>query len=364
MKIVIFGLSVSSSWGNGHAVLWRGLLRSLLREKHRITFFERDVPYYAAHRDLFVLPNGGELVLYPDWETVRPYAHQVLSNADVGLVTSYCPDGLPATGLVLDSNLPIRCFYDLDTPVTLNRLEAGEQVPYIGPTGLSDFDLVLSYTGGPALDALKNVLGARKVVPLYGSADPEYHRPTNPAPQYAAALSFLGTYASDRQDTLQRLLIQPAHLRPWHRFVIGGAQYPPDFAWCRNIFFVRHLPPAEHCAFYASSRLTLNVTRTAMSRFGWCPSGRLFEAAACGTPILSDTWPGLETFFTPGEEILLASRSEDTLSAIDMSDLALSQIGTRARERVLSSHTATHRARELIAILEACHTKIPEPQGT
>jgi len=352
MRIVIFGLTVSSSWGNGHAALWRGLLRALLADGHHVTFFERDQPFYAANRDLHALPDGGELVLYRDWDSVRTRAATALAGADAGMVTSYCPDGLVATELLLQASVGVRCFYDLDTPVTLARTEAGEPLAYIGPHGLSGFDVVLSYTGGASLSGLRRLLGARRTVPLYGWVDPAQHFPAEPQPQYAAALSYIGTYAADRQHALEALLIEPARRRPADRFVIAGAQYPAAFPWSDNVFFVRHLPPSEHCAFYAASRLTLNVTRAAMARAGWCPSGRLFEAAACGTPVLSDVWNGLETFFRPGEEILLAHTTQEAMAALDRSPEELRQIGSRARERALAEHTAAHRARTMLAALD------------
>ena len=353
MNLVIFGLSVSSSWGNGHAALWRGLIRALLDAGHRVTFFERDVPYYAANRDLHALPEGGTLELYPDWETALPRARRALAGADVGMVTSYCPDGIAATGLVLSTNLPVRCFYDLDTPVTLARLEAGETVSYIGPDGLAGFDLVLSYTGGGALDALRSRLGARRTAPIYGSVDPATHRPASPRPQYQALLSYLGTYADDRQAALERLFVEPARRLPAERFVIGGAQYPDGFPWTANTFFVRHLPPAEHPAFYCSSRLTLNVTREAMARMGWCPSGRLFEAASCGVPILSDWFAGLDDFFKPGDEILVAETTDDAMRALRLPEAELLSIARRARERTLDEHSAGRRAIEMVAAFEA-----------
>jgi spore maturation protein CgeB len=357
MKIVIFGLSVSSSWGNGHAALWRGLIRALLDAGHRVTFYERDVPYYAANRDLLALPPGGELVLYPDWASALPRIERDLDGADVGMVTSYCPDGLAATELVLDSGLPVRCFYDLDTPVTLARLAAGERVDYIGPDGLAGFDLVLSYTGGGALEALRTRLGARRTAPIYGSVDPKLHRPAAPRPEYRALLSYLGTYAADRQAALERLFVEPARRLPRERFVIGGAQYPDEFPWTVNTHFVRHLPPPEHPAFYSSSRLTLNVTRDAMARMGWCPSGRLFEAASCQVPILSDWFDGLDEFFTPGSEILVAHTTDDAMAALSLSDANLAVIARRARERTLEEHSATRRAAEMTAAFEAATTR-------
>jgi spore maturation protein CgeB len=357
MNLVIFGLSVSSTWGNGHAALWRGLIAALRVQGHHVTFFERDVPYYAQNRDLTELPDGARLILYPDWETVLPEARHALGNTDAALVTSYCADARDAARLMLDSRAPVRCFYDLDTPVTLGRRRRGEDVAYLPQEGLGGFDLVLSYTGGGALDALTRECGARRAVPLYGWVDPAAHRPFPPRPD-RAALSYLGTYASDRQETLERLFVAPARQRPTRRFLIAGAQYPQQFPWTPNIFFLGHQPPDAHPSFYADSRLTLNVTRADMAAMGWCPSGRLFEAAACGTPILSDTWPGLEDFFTPGTDILVARTTAEALEALDLPDAALDAIAARARARVLETATAAHRAREMVAALEAASNEV------
>ena len=347
MKLVVFGLTVSSSWGNGHATLWRGLCRALAADGHRVEFFERDVPYYAMNRDLHDLP-GGALHIYPDWSSVRAEARRHLADADVGMVTSYCPDALDAAEEVLGSPVPVRVFYDLDTPVTLGRLRAGEPVEYIGPRGLQDFDLVLSYTGGRALSELKTGLGARRVAPLYGSVDPDVHRPEPADERFRADLSYLGTYAEDRQDALEQLLIEPARRLPQLRFLIGGAQYPHQFPWASNIYFVRHVAPGLHGRFYGSTRLTLNVTRRMMAEMGYCPSGRLFEAAACGVPILSDWWEGLESFFDPDREVLVARSTEEAIEALGLSDEALSRIAKAARERTLDEYTASRRARELV----------------
>ncbi|HEX2113292.1 MAG TPA: glycosyltransferase [Alphaproteobacteria bacterium] len=352
MKVVIFGLTVSSSWGNGHATLWRGLIAALAQRGHEVVFFERDVPYYAEHRDLAVLP-AGRLHLYPSWPDAEAAARLELQDADVGVVTSYCPDGITATTLLADSKARYRVFYDLDTPVTLARLAAGESVSYIGPRLLADFDLVLSYTGGRALDELRNALRVRRALPLYGSVDPTLHRPEPPSEAYRNDFSYLGTYAADRQSTLVSFFIEPARRLPERKFLIGGAQYPQDFPWTTNIFFARHVAPPEHPAFYSSSRLTLNVTRQSMARFGWCPSGRLFEAAACGVPIVSDAWEGLDAFFTPGREILVARDADEVVGAIELSDAELAQIARAARERTLAEHTAEQRARDFEAAIES-----------
>jgi spore maturation protein CgeB len=242
-------------------------------------------------------------------------------------------------------------------------MREGEAVPYIGRTGLEPFDLVLSYTGGPALEHLKTKLGARRVAPLYGHVDPSVHRPVDPQPQYRADLSYLGTYAADRQKGLEALFVEPARRMPGLRFVIGGALYPPEFPWTENIHFVRHLPPGEHPAFFTSSRITLNVTRRAMAEMGWCPSGRLFEAAACGAPVLSDRWEGLERFYEPGREILLASTTVDAIAAVSMTDSELRRVANAARERTLTEHTAEHRARELERLLESADDPAPSQNG-
>jgi len=350
LKLVIFGLTVSSSWGNGHATLWRGLIGALSDQGHEVVFVERDLPWYAENRDLTELP-GARLLLYSEWLQVLD-ARRDLIDADASFVTSYCPDALPATQLIAEEGRGLAIFYDLDTPVTLARFAAGEPVAYYPPEGLGAFDLVLSYTGGPALAALER-LGARRTATLYGHVDPDVHRPAEARPMFAGDLSYLGTYAADRQAALERLFVSPAAERPAMRFVLGGSAYPADFPWQPNIFFMSHVAPCDHPAFFCSSRLTLNVTRGDMAAMGWCPSGRLFEAAACGVPILSDVWEGLDHFFTPGEEILPANTSEDVIGALALSDAELRRIASRSRERVLAEHSSARRARDLIGLIEA-----------
>lgn len=354
MKLVVFGLTVSSSWGNGHATLWRGLIAALARRGMQVVFFERDVPYYAEHRDLPVLP-AGELVLYTDWDAARGRARRELSDADAAMITSYCPDAEPAAALMAHAFGGVSTFYDMDTPVTLARLQAGEAVDYLPKGGLGQFDLVLSYTGGDALTALRERLGARVARPLYGHVDPAAHAPQASDPRFDCDLSYMGAYAADRQPVVDALFVAPARLRPERKFVLAGAGYPKDFPWTDNTWFVRHLPPQEHPAFYASSRLTVNATRADMAAMGWCPSGRLFEAAACGCPVLSDAWPGLDAFFEPGHEILTAATTEQALAALDRSDADLRRIAEAARERTLAQHTSDHRAGELLDLLQSAY---------
>ena len=351
MKIVIFGLSVSSAWGNGHATLLRALFRALNNLGHQIHFFERDTPYYAAHRDAESLPFA-RLSYYSDWSENLSRAKRELSTADVAIVTSYCPDGIAACDLVLNSNVPRTVFYDMDTPVTLSRLERGEPVEYVPAHGLAGFDLVLSYTGGRALDRLRDQLGARCASTLYGWVDPQMHHHVGPSSRFEADFSYLGTYSPDRQVALEELLIEPARQLDSRQFLIAGAMYPSPEAWPRNVRHFEHVSPPEHASFYSSSPLTLNITRALMASMGYCPSGRLFEAAASGTAVLSDWWAGLNLFFQPGEEILIATCTRDAVSAITKDPGLLQQIGSRARERALDCHTAEIRARRLVSLLE------------
>jgi spore maturation protein CgeB len=352
MQLVVFGLTASSTWGNGHAPLWRGLARALGEQGHALVFYERDQPWYAAHRDRTELA-GGSLRIYRDLAEIRAGARAALDGADVAMVTSYCPDALAATELVVGSRARLKVFYDLDTGVTAAQLAAGEPVPWIGPRGLADFDLVLSVTGGRALSLLRDVLGARRAAPLHGSVDPEVHRPSPPAPPFRGDLSHLGTWAPSRQPGLETLFLGPAARMPERTFVLAGSMYDASFPWRANIRYVRHLEPALHPAFFCSSPLTVNVTRPEMAALGHCPSPRLFEAAACGVPVVSDWFDGLDGFFDPGEEILVARTVEEAAEAVATPREELAWIGRRARDRALEEHTAAARARQLVAYCEA-----------
>lgn len=355
MKIVLFGLTVSSSWGNGHATLLRGLLRSLGTMGHRCVFFEKDLPFYAAHRDL---PEGDgfALRLYRDWKEVREAAAREVADADVAIVTSYAPDSHAASRLILEREGPVRVFYDLDSPVTLLALRNGRRPAYIPDTGFAGFDLVLSYAGGRALGEIRDRLGGARVAPLYGSVDPRVHRCAPPEPRFAADLSYLGTWAADRQQGVDELFLRPARLAPAHRFVLGGAQYPDGIGWTDNVWLIPHVPPPEHATFFSSSRMTLNVTRTAMVEYGHCPSGRLFEASACRTPVLTDHWDGLESFYRPGEEVLVVNSAEDVIAALELSDAERHRLAAAAYERTMQHHTAAARARELVMLVEEAAT--------
>ncbi len=359
MHVVVFGLTVSSSWGNGHATLWRSLIAALVRRGHTVTFYERDVPYYRDTRDLYQLPEGAELCLYDSMQAIRSRAAKELAHSDLAMYTSYCPDGVLAAEWILSSSATVRAFYDMDTPVTLKALNEDATKAYLPVDGLAAFDLVLSYTGGRALNELRQRLHAGNVSALYGWVDPATHHPVPPAERFRSTFSYLGTYAQDRQPSLAELFLRPAAAMPGERFLIGGAQYPQTFPWSDNLYFTQHLEPAQHPAFFCSSRATLNVTRQAMVEYGFCPSGRLFEAAACGAPIFSDAWEGLERFFTPGEEILFVRTAVEVRAGLELSDAELQRMARQARERTLQQHTADIRVRELESLCNAALHREP-----
>lgn len=350
MNIVIFGLSISSSWGNGHATIWRGLIRGLVGMGHSVFFFEKNVPYYESNRD-FTGCEGLTLFFYDSFSKISSLVSDTVKKSDVSMVTSYCPDALEASEIIFQSGI-FSVFYDLDTPVTLYNIKNGNRPQYIGLSGLDQYDLVLSYTGGKALDGLKSVLSARHVFPLYGCADPFVYKYIKPVVKSKTVLSYLGTFAGDRQQKLEDLFIRPAQSLPQKKFLIGGAQYPPETFRSKNIIHKEHVPPPHHRFFYSSSKFTLNITRSAMAEMGYCPSGRLFEASLCGVPIISDRWEGIDLFFEPGGEIMLVDTSQDVLDVLSMSDSRREKISRRAVKRASEFHTSEKRARELIAILK------------
>jgi spore maturation protein CgeB len=362
MHLVIFGLTVSSSWGNGHATLWRALIKALAKRSHTVTFFERDVPYYASSRDNWEPPAGVRARCYSSLDEITAEIARELNLADLALFTSYCPDGPAVSRLILDSRAAIKAFYDLDTPVTLEGARKGV-VTYLPPDGLSAFDLVLSYTGGRALTELATCFGASTVAPLYGSADPEAHFPVEPVERFRGILSYLGTYTADRQRAVEALFLESASRLPQERFLLAGAQYPASFPWRPNVHYIPHVPPPLHPAFFCSSRATINITRGVMAAYGYCPSGRLFEAAACDAPLLSDYWEGLESFFAPGEEILIVNNADDVVQALSLSDQELRKLSEAGRSRVLSQHTADHRAIQLESICGRLFDRVHAVQG-
>lgn len=344
LDIVILGLSITSSWGNGHATTYRGLVRELSKRGHRTMFLERDAPWYADNRDM-PKPPFGQTVLYSGLEELQDRFAAKIRSADLVIVGSYVPQGVEAGNWVTRTAGGATAFYDIDTPVTLAKLARGDY-EYLHPELIPRYDAYFSFTGGPTLRRLERHFGSPMARPLYCSFDPELYFPEEVEPRWD--LGYMGTYSDDRQPTVDRLLTEPARRWKDGRFVVAGPQYPEGIRWPRNFKRFQHLEPKKHRRFYNQQRFTLNVTRADMIAAGWSPSVRLFEAAACGTPIVSDSWPGLETIFKIGEEILIARTSTQVLQYLqDVPEPERRSLGERARKRVMAEHTAAHRAREL-----------------
>jgi spore maturation protein CgeB len=344
LNIVIFGLSITSSWGNGHATTYRGLIHALHRRGHRVRFFERDMPWYAGHRDL-ASPPYCSVELYSNLEELERNVAE-FERADVVIVGSYVPEGRRLTEWLLPRVGGTKVFYDIDTPVTLAAL-ANDTCEYLDRKRVPDFDLYLSFSGGPILERLRAQFGASRPCAFYCSVEPSEYFPIAAAVKHYD-LGYLGTYSTDRQPALDRLLLEPARRWPEGLFYVAGAQYPQTIQWPANVERAQHLPPAKHRSFYNHQRFTLNVTRADMVASGYSPSVRLFEAAACGVPIITDPWAGLQEFFEPGREILVAQSTAEVLEMLhDTRETELRKIGARALQRVLAYHTADHRAQEL-----------------
>jgi spore maturation protein CgeB len=344
LKIIFIGLSITSSWGNGHATTYRGLMRELCARGHDVLFLERDVPWYASNRDM-PDPPFGRTELYQSVKDLKERFASVVSEADFVIVGSYVPEGVAVGRWVTHVAKGGVAFYDIDTPVTLAKLLRDDQ-EYLSRDLIPHYHLYLSFTGGPTLRMIEKDYGVSRARELYCSFDPGNYYPE--ALEIKWDLGYLGTYSTDRQPTLELLMLEPA--RRWYagRFIVAGPMYPDSICWPGNVARVDHIPPAEHRAFYNAQKFTLNVTRADMVKAGYSPSVRLFEAAACATPIISDFWEGLDRLFQPNEEILIARTAEDALHYMcDMSERERTALGKSARKRVLSRHTAAHRAAEL-----------------
>ncbi|QCR21069.1 glycosyltransferase [Pontibacter sp. SGAir0037] len=344
MNIVILGLSITSSWGNGHATTFRGLVRELHNRGHHVLFLERDVPWYANSRDL-PNPEYCQTELYASLDDLQQRFAEQVREADLVIVGSYVPQGVQVGEWVMKTAEGIKAFYDIDTPVTLAKLER-EDYEYLHPSLIPQYDMYLSFTGGLTLDLLEQKYGNMMARPLYCSFDPTLYYPE--VQELKWDLGYLGTYSDDRQPPLEKLMLDAARQWPEGKFVVAGPQYPATVQWPANTQHIHHLPPAEHRAFYNSQRFTQNITRADMIKAGYSPSVRLFEAAACGVPIISDYWDGLDSFFEFDSEILVSYSAEDTLRYLrDMSEAERKAIGERARQKVLNKHTAAHRAEEV-----------------
>lgn len=349
LDIVIIGLAITSSWGNGHATTYRSLVKGLGQRGHHVTFLEQDQAWYAKHRDQRRSVHC-DTHLYADVEDLQRRFADVVRDADAVIVGSYVHEGRRVCDWVLGEARGVRAFYDIDTPVTLRGVRT-DACKYLGAEQIAEFDVMLSFTGGPTLDILEEQFGAKRAAALYCSVDLDGYRPQPIEPHLA--LGYMGTYSDDRQPGLEELLNAPARALPERHFMVVGAQYPRSIAWPRNVRHREHLPPDRHAAFYASQQFTLNLTRADMRAAGYSPSVRLFEAAACATPIISDDWPGLAEIFRPNDEIVIAHESSDVIECLQsMSDTERQRLAANARARAIAEHSSARRAEQLERYIE------------
>lgn len=363
LKIVILGLSITSSWGNGHATTYRALVRELARRGHDVLFLERDTPWYRDNRDMPKPPYGRTELYFSLNDLQRRFSEEV-ESADAVIVGSYVPEGVRVGRWVTDTAAGAAAFYDIDTPITIAKLKAGDR-QYISEDLIPEYGLYLSFTGGPILDELEDRYGSPMARPLYCSVDPDCYYPER-TEKAKWEMGYLGTYSDDRQPLLDELMLEPARAMRERSFVVAGPLYPDTIVWPGNVERITHLPPHEHRGFYNSMNYALNITRAEMARAGWSPSVRLFEAAACATPVISDRWPGLEGFFAPGSEILISGGAKETIEMVrDIPPEERAAIGQCAKKRVLERHTAAHRADELEGYLaeamSGCNTRSGKP---
>lgn len=356
LDMVFIGLSLSSSWGNGHATTFRALIRGLHAQGHRVLFLERDVPWYAKQRDL-PDPEFCRLAYYSSADELTEKFEAAIASADAVIIGSYVPDGVAVIEAVAALSPKRLCFYDIDTPVTLAKFDRGDE-EYLALEQIPIFDAYFSFSGGEVLTRLERDYGARRAIDLYCSVDAE--RYSNTGEGYEWDLGYLGTYSPDRQPTLERLLVEPARALPHLRFVVAGPQYPDTIDWPANVERIEHLPPQDHPSFYSSQRFTLNVTRADMIAAGWSPSVRLFEAAACGTPIISDDWRGLSELLPEGEAICIARDTDDVVAALTaMEEQHRVAMSRAAHARVMQSHTGSARALHLVSALDRLADDLP-----
>src|SRR5438067_5856635 len=246
MKLVVLGLSLSSSWGNGHATTYRALLKAFAERGHCVHFLERDVPWYRDHRDLED-PSWCRLHFYRDLAGLDHWRGELM-RADAVIVGSYVPDGVDVGRFVQSIAHGVTAFYDIDTPVTLAKLERSE-FDYLSPDLIPRYQLYLSFTGGPTLRRIEQRFGSPAARALYCSVDPAAYPPLHIEKRWD--LSYLGTYSPDRQPAFERLLLDVARAMPERRFAVAGPQYPDAIDWPANVERIDHVPPAQHPRFYA-----------------------------------------------------------------------------------------------------------------
>lgn len=349
LRIAWFGSSLVSSYWNGAATYYRGLIRALDRRGHRVTFFEPDALGRQQHRDI-ADPDWAEVVVYEPHEAAALAAVEQARGADVVVKAS----GVGVADALLEEAVldlgALAVLWDVDAPATLARLEADEDDPL--RSLVPRYDLVLTYGGGDPVRRRYRALGARECEPVYNALDPETHHPVPAEPRFAADLAFLANRLPDREARVREFFLAAAELAPGRRFLLGGAGWdgvplPP------NVRLLGHVPTADHNALNATPLAVLNVLRASMAANGWSPATRVFEAAGAGACLISDAWQGIVEFLEPGREVLVAESGAEVAALLGGLTTARARaIGEAARRRVLAEHTYARRAELVERILQ------------
>jgi spore maturation protein CgeB len=353
-RIAFYGSSLLSSYWNGAATYYRGLLRALSALGYEITFYEPDILDRQANRDI-APPDWCNSVVYPAEPLGLSGAAAGAARADVVVKASgvgYEDDAILQAVMAQARPGALRVFWDVDAPATLAAMQADADDPL--RRALPDLDLVLTYGGGqPVVDAYRK-LGARRCVPVYNALDPETHHPVPPDPRFKADLGFLANRLPDREARVENFFFHPARALPEQRFILGGSGWEQG-AVPGNVRVLGHVPTADHNAFNVTPRAVLNVARDNMAATGFSPATRVFEAAGAAACLITDAWEGIEQFLAPGREILVARDGADVLECLrTLTPERAAAIGHGARARVLAEHTYDHRARQVNELLSKC----------
>jgi spore maturation protein CgeB len=351
LHIAFFGSSLVSAYWNGAATYYRGIVRALHGRGHQVTFYEPDAYSRQQHRDM-ADPVWARVVVYPATEEAVHASLREAAQADIVVKASgvgVFDELLEAEVLKLQSPETMVVFWDVDAPATLDRIQQNPQDPFNAL--IPRYDLVLTYGGGePVVQAYERA-GAKQCVPIYNALDTATHFPVAPKQKFACDLAFLGNRLPDREARVEQFFLEPAASLPENSFIIGGSGWG-DKSMPPNVRYVGHVYTQEHNAFNCTPKAVLNISRESMARYGFSPATRVFEAAGAGACIITDYWEGIDFFFTPGEEILVARDSREVAKILaELTEEKAKEIGQAAYQKVLSTHTYAHRADQLERVL-------------
>lgn len=357
LNIAFFGSSIVSAYWNGAATYYRGLLKALSERGHTVTFYESDAYNRQEHRDI-ADPPWARVVVYSAYDEDAVYeALEDARGADLLVKASgvgVFDDLLEAAVLEYKSEGTIVAFWDVDAPATLDRVKNNPS-DYFAPL-ISQYDFIFTYGGGEPVVSAYKALRARVCIPIYNALDPSTHHPVAPEPRFEADLAFLGNRLPDRESRVEEFFLRPAQLLPGRRFLLGGNGWE-DKPMPGNVNYVGHVYTSDHNTFNCTPAAVLNIARESMAKYGFSPATRVFEAAGAGSCIITDYWPGIETFLEPGTEILLARNGDEVVEHLAaLSPEKARAIGQAARERVLAEHTYAHRAAQLESVLGISQT--------